>query len=1167
MNFNVLDPTLNVRQSRIIEASAGTGKTFAIQHLVIRFILLDPLVPLSRMAIITFTRKATQSLKERLRLTLQDACQQVRSHQIMWPYLQSLVDLKGQNLTLKRLLEALFHFEQIQINTIHSFAYQLVQRSSLIQTESLSENQPQSEYLLQLIQAHLKVLSRKAQSEIGLIELVRDGYHWDLQKLAQDLAYALQKGLKIGISDLIEQNLEECWAALKHPDSENVYRWALEYANDFKGACKRNGQLKFNFFLALKAWQKTIEKQQWVDFDRLVEIMHLFQEDNLKRGKVNPLSNYFKIWKPFLGLVRSCKSKKINLEKLAKRLFKSLENILGEDERIGFDIILRKLVKQLDNDSLAFTISQQYDVIIVDEFQDTDPQQWFILKKLYEFNSSLCLILVGDPKQSIYAFRQADIYTYLEAKKLLQRANSQEDVVDRLTINYRSHPKLVEGLNYLFDEKLLNHWLALPRVQGTLSYPPVLSGRSLNKKDLSEVLSRIEFFKIPRLRSQLIKAAAEYIARVIQKPFISQLESLAVLVSDHRSAFQLQSELTHYRVPCQIQRPQPFASLTSSFLYEIAVNAWSEPDRDEKMKAFWSNPIFQISSLQVKEIFNLDAVRSINFWRQVQYLNQLLIDKGIGVFHEAWLDSSIPYQQKTIREYLSQTNKGKKILHEWSSLVSWLSTKHQSLIEDPQDVRILLKKMLALQFDNEALYVEPAQSKHLQIMTIHASKGLEFDVVFSLGTVNESYVEGGWMQTFVEDQHRLASYSTDYSDDYYLAACDELDAEKARRLYVAWTRAKEYLFIAMPDLSQKKKGTYKRGLSSPMDLYMASWSPLKPENYEQLYQIMNEGQWQGFIDRLELLTSQGIAAIHEDKDSLVLSSFPSEPSLPVESGPELDLAIRLADTPSALSKISFSSLSKKNDESDLKIAENLISLPLTDLENNLNFSTAFFDKHLETMVLVPKGKETGIIWHSLMQQLVLLTKAKVERELLSEKLLQWCLPRVSALYQPWLQVMIDQACRLYFKSWQLPDRSICLDHFRSIDLWPEKPFSLSDVVVKKQLKSITKELSRPWLHGVIDLIMIDKEEVFFIDWKSNWLGAHEKDYQLPLIFNDALKNNYDIQATIYSEAIQHYLDSFCEGKWQLKMGIYVYMRSQSALFWDIKLKKFINSDANLGELN
>src|SRR5690606_15460837 len=126
--------------------------------------------------------------------------------------------------------------------------------------------------------------------------------------------------------------------------------------------------------------------------------------------------------------------------------------------------------KAIDVPKFKAKVRQKYQAAIIDEFQDTDKVQWDIFQKLFIEEPLQALYLVGDPKQSIYRFRKADIYTYLAARVTLGEENAYV-----LDTNYRSSKSLVSALNALFERP----FLYLPKLKEILPFYPVKAGSQI----------------------------------------------------------------------------------------------------------------------------------------------------------------------------------------------------------------------------------------------------------------------------------------------------------------------------------------------------------------------------------------------------------------------------------------------------------------------------------------------------------------------------------------------------------------------------------------------------------------------------------------------------------------------------------------------------------------
>ena len=176
---------------------------------------------------------------------------------------------------------------------------------------------------------------------------------------------------------------------------------------------------------------------------------------------------------------------------LVGKLYQRVGENLKENEEIFFDDLLIKVASQLEKTDFCHQLNSKYKAVIIDEFQDTDPVQWKIFSSIFNAANGFqgIFTVVGDPKQSIYAFRSADIYTYLEAKK---KFLSTEQAY--LEINYRSDPLLIEGLNRLFSLGEQNKLFRLPKDNTYLSYLPVKRDVSKNNKEWKDGKKPIHFF-------------------------------------------------------------------------------------------------------------------------------------------------------------------------------------------------------------------------------------------------------------------------------------------------------------------------------------------------------------------------------------------------------------------------------------------------------------------------------------------------------------------------------------------------------------------------------------------------------------------------------------------------------------------------------------------------
>ncbi|NGX38304.1 MAG: hypothetical protein K1000chlam2_01477, partial [Chlamydiae bacterium] len=395
-----------------------------------------------------------------------------------------------------------------------------------------------------------------------------------------------------------------------------------------------------------------------------------------------------------------------------------------------------------------------YKVVIIDEFQDTDPFQWKIFERL--FLEKHLIYLVGDPKQSIYGFRSADTYTYMQAANVLG-----EEKKAFLDTNFRSSPQLIEALNALFTQN--PDWIALPSLPGALNYHPVKAGRTENKLDESPIVYFGVKSEQGRLRSWPTKQMEEeklfpYIAsEVIRLREKIEFADIAVLVKDRFQAQRLQLHFNQWKIPSAIKRTLNLAESRGFIAMEMLLMATAQPEKESLVRAVLKGPLMEGD---LNPFFSL---------------KQLFLEKGFAPFFAEFISKhfhanhSLYLELRQTAEILMQAHK--------AGLEELLHLMYELKSSDPErDPRLKLQG-------------EEGEDK-VQIMTTFASKGLEFEAVFALGMASRHWV-------------------------------DELDeekqAEKMRQLYVAFTRAREKLYI--PQLFDIAKKPILPGHASPIELF------------------------------------------------------------------------------------------------------------------------------------------------------------------------------------------------------------------------------------------------------------------------------------------------------------------------------------------------------------
>lgn len=700
--FDILDPEFDIFQSRFLEASAGTGKTFAIEHLFIRLLMesKEP-IDLPEILAVTFTREAAQEMKGRIRA--------------------KLLSLSCEN--NPRIERALALFDEAQIFTIHGFCHRILSQHAF--EASFSMGSSSSELL--------GCLKEKRRT-------VEDFFQTGDPKFSEEIT-ALIRHSRFDFDLLVDQILramEEKKAPkpLHFPQLPNISREDL--AHDIELLLPRYKRLKlevwqdqanaFWSFLETKSESALLKPLRW-----------FFEEMTASNTKVRakPLSdlhlknrNFFEVLeKKMVPMLSTYRDKKERIRRVAAECVKSWEGKACRYDHVSFDDLLVQVESALNQKPFIEAVQKQYKVVIVDEFQDTDPIQWSIFRKLFLENH--LLYLVGDPKQSIYGFRSADIYTYMSAAKSFGEGSKAY-----LSTNFRSSPSLVAALNKMFTAR--NDWIDLPSFPGVIKYRRVRAGRDSGVLSESPItyfgvkgpIGRERQFPTKSLEEELI---FPYIAKeILRLNKMVAFDQIAILIKDRYHAQRLQLHLNLWKIPSIIKRAFNLSASRGFVEMEFFLKALDAPRHEAQAKL---------------------ALRG-NGESPFGALRDLFDEKGFAVCYRQYLEKDFqPHGDRVLRGEFMQTAEllmecGRRSPGELLAILENL--KKETVETDPR------------------LKVRSEEGEEgVAIMTPFASKGLEFLVVFALS----------------------AAYRRAEQLD------EEQASEEMRQFYVACTRSREKLYV------------------------------------------------------------------------------------------------------------------------------------------------------------------------------------------------------------------------------------------------------------------------------------------------------------------------------------------------------------------------------------
>ncbi|MGB3724258.1 MAG: UvrD-helicase domain-containing protein, partial [Glaciecola sp.] len=493
MQSDILDPMCIPLHSRhLIEASAGTGKTYNITRIYVR-LLVEKQLSVQQILVMTFTEAATEEIRQRIATFINDLLQQWDTKPCEFSQsLQGNCDPVQAKLTLEL---AALELDLASIYTIHGFCQRVLTRFGL------SMGTPQdatlktdfSHILLRCVEDSLLSLCRHTE-KFALLQ--QKNWHEPKRFLQEFMSLLLSpQHLQLNESSQ-EALLSSLYHMLHHawedllPERQNLVRLYDEHCEALLCGLKASPANEKKIRLEIEQASQWLEQADFIDADNYLNTLTEWVNGSLKNDDFVP-----KAYKNLLSTARlkniraSCDvdaqhplltsfqrindqlqeagfsatgKNALNKAILASETFAVVYEVVQDIQQrvafhkiqhkvIGFDDLIVSVASALSdgNDDLINTLRGDYPVALVDEFQDTDAYQYRILDTLYPRSSMhYMLVMIGDPKQAIYSFRGGDIFTYLHAKK-------EADHKWNMSTNYRSSKALIHAYNRLFFGKPL----------------------------------------------------------------------------------------------------------------------------------------------------------------------------------------------------------------------------------------------------------------------------------------------------------------------------------------------------------------------------------------------------------------------------------------------------------------------------------------------------------------------------------------------------------------------------------------------------------------------------------------------------------------------------------------------------------------------------------------
>lgn len=1112
-----LDPLrLPLIGERLIEASAGTGKTFTIAALYLRLLLglggeaaYPRAISVEELLVVTFTEAATEELRGRIRSNIHElriACLRGESDNPLYSAL--LAEIADKDDAAKTLLLAERQMDEAAVFTIHGFCQRMLSlnafESGMLFEQQLIEDESRLRYqaCADFWRRHCYPLTRDIAAVIH-----------DVWKGPRDLLKSLDRWLQGEAPQLKSPPAPNETLAERHQQIiariDSLKQQWREQVGEIEGVLENSGldRRKFNrgnqgkWMEKVNAWAQE-ETLSYQLPDALEKFAQSFLLERTKAGGEPPVH-------PLFSAVESLLASSLTLTDLvlARAMVEIRDAVAREKRRrgeLGFDDMLSRLDEALRGDSgetLASAIRQRFPVAMIDEFQDTDPQQYRIFRRIWRRQPETALLLIGDPKQAIYAFRGADIFTYMKARG---------DVAAHYTLdtNWRSSPGMVGSVNRLFslsDNPFMFHEIPFLPVKAaaknkglrfTVDAADVpamnvwlMPGDTVGSGDYQTFMAQLCATQIRDWLSAGQRGRALLWRGETSRPV--QASDITVLVRNRLEAAQVREALQTLGIPSVYlsNRDSVFETLEAQELLWL-LQAVLAPERENTLRSALATSMFGLTALDIENL-NQDEQAWDALVEEFSEYRQIWRQRGVMPMLRALMTA------RHIAENLLATRGGERRLTDILHISELLQEAASQLESDHALVRWLEQHIAEPDSNAASQQMRLESDKHLvQIVTIHKSKGLEYPLVW-LPFIARFRKQD---QAFYHDRETFAAVLDLGQDEASLELAEaERLAEDLRLLYVALTRAVWHCSLGVAPLSSRKSGNSDFHLSALGRLLQAG-------------EAMDAA---GLAARLADFCHGDIALQRPGELDLTPWQAPAA-TIPRLSARELQR--RIADD---WRVTSYSGLQQHGFSGG------------QDLLPRLDVDAAGVGEVVEEPQLTPhqfpRGAAPGTFLHSLFEELDF--TQPVPEGWMAEKL------QLSGFDAQWAPVLTDWLGGVL--KTRLPGPDIALNQLAARDKQVEMAFYLpiAQLLTAERLDALIRQYDplsadtppldfrqvRGMLKGFIDLVFRHEGRYYLLDYKSNWLGEDREAYTRPAMEQAMRAHRYDLQYQLYSLALHRYL--------------------------------------------
>ena len=1151
--------TLPLTGRSLIEASAGTGKTYSLSFIYLRLLLgigdkgYSRALTVEEILVVTFTKAATEELRYRIRQNiyqLRKACLQGYHDDVNYQQLLKLIEDKES--AAKRLYYAEQSMDQAAIFTIHSFCQRLLttyafEAGSLFQKVLLKD---ETNLYLQKVQDFWRDYFTPMSADLAKIIW----QNWaDPQALLADIMPYINRdipeNIQLSSTPLLERinDFHRCniyqintikseWLA----NVDDIHMIIMQSGVNNKSYAKNH---LARWLTTVTQWAQSPTEDYTIPVKELSKFSQTELNNKTERDKIAPSHPLFSQIEQFIA--QSFSLKDTFLFDITKLISQDIQKEKGITAQMGFDDLLTDLKQALYSQNGSYLVKQivaQYPVAMIDEFQDTDPVQYQIFDRIYQDRENTLLLFIGDPKQAIYSFRGADIFTYIKAKLSVDHRFT-------MTTNWRSIPSMVAAVNNLFSLKndpfifqqipfipmhsaeanQYNAFLVNDRVVDALScylLPDCITSNSdyLNyaaqccAEQIAQWLLADSYF-INKLGQKkaiissdiavLVRTARE--AEIIQQALIKR-HIKSVYISNHRSVFKSTEAKEVLRILQAVMMPTDENYLRSALATCLIGASMADIDQLSYDQQVLENLVDEFNTYQT-------------IWQ----------NNGILVMLRYLMN------RRQIAENLLMRDEGERTITNFMHLGELLQEISQELDTPHAIIRWLNKQINEPDYNitNHEQRLESDENL-INIITIHKSKGLEYPIVFLpfIGTYRESD-----SHIYHERQTYSTHYAFELTPQIKQLIEQERLAEDVRLLYVALTRSIYHCSFVLAGL--------KKGRAKQLSLNQSAIGHLLLEASENDYSALQQKlmHWRDLVV-IDVKLPVPVTFLRyqtSELNSLVANLFTRK----------LDYSWRVTSY-SGLQQSSSYRNHTTDFINDIKPAFDSEVLSDTNQTNDVgqfigddmvkDESINRFDIHH-----FPKGAMVGTVLHECFEiidfkqpDLPSITSQIIDKLNLPDDwrlpLMEWLTMVCSTPLMDGLSLsQISNEQRLNELQFFLPIRHQVIAN--DLDRICKQFDALSNQCPPLDFMTV-----QGMLKGYIDMIFMWQGKYYIVDYKSNYLGASAEDYTQMAMHQAMCEHRYDLQYQLYSLALHRYLRSrIANYQYPIHLGgvYYLFIRGMS----------------------